>query len=106
MHFCFKVSFMILYQTAKIALISYFTPFYIIDSIQWIVKVEQGECNRDLDDDKAVFSGTELIALLSSKFPLDVKVQADIVWVQSQSCGRLMELLQAMHQYDITDYNL
>lgn len=39
----------------------------------------QGECNRDLDGDKAVFSGTELIALLSSKFPLDVKVQADIV---------------------------
>lgn len=54
-----------------------------------------------------MFSGTELIAPLSSKFPRRCKSTGrHCMSPQSQSPGPLMELLQAMHQYDITDYNL
>lgn len=69
----------------------------------------QGECNGGgfLDGDKGMFSGTELIALPSSKFPCRCKSTVrHRMSPQSQSPRPLMEPLQAMHQYDITDYNL
>lgn len=53
--------------------------------------------------DMAMFSETELIVLPSSKFPCSCN-STDRYCVSSQS--QLMDLLQAMHQYDITDYNL
>lgn len=54
-----------------------------------------------------MFSGTELIALLSSKFPRRCKsTSRHCMSPLSLSPRPLMELLQAMHQYDITDYNL
>lgn len=54
-----------------------------------------------------MFSGTELIALLSSKFPRRCEsTSRHCMSPLSLSPRPLMELLQAMHQYDITDYNL
>lgn len=54
-----------------------------------------------------MFSETELIALLSLKFPCRYKSTGrHCMSPQSQSLRPLMELLQAMHQYEITDYNL
>lgn len=78
-------------------------------NIQVEDRAGQGERNGGgfLDGDKVMFSGTELIARLSSKFPPGCKSPGRRrLSPRSPSPRLLMDLLGAMHQHDITDYNL